>query len=78
MQKFRFAAALLAVCVLPLAAAQPHDAPHAPHWSYAGVEGPAHWGGLSSDYAECSAGKNQSPVDLSRTAATSERSVVFD
>ena len=32
---------------------------------------------MSSDYAECSAGKNQSPVDLSRAAATSERSVVF-
>ena len=78
MQKFRFTAALLSVCALPMAAAQPHNAHHdAPHWSYAGAEGPAHWGGLSSDYAECSAGKNQSPVDLSRAAATSERSVVF-
>ena len=77
MQKFRFTLALLAVCALPMAAAQPHDAPHAPHWSYAGTESPAHWGELSSEYAQCSAGKNQSPVDLSRAVATAERSVAF-
>lgn len=43
------------------APAAAHDA----HWSYEGVEGPVHWGHLAPDYALCSAGRMQSPVDLS-------------
>ncbi len=34
------------------------------HWGYSGHEGPEYWGELSPDYATCSSGKNQSPVDL--------------
>jgi carbonic anhydrase len=34
------------------------------HWSYEGVEGPAHWGDLDPDYAACKAGKEQSPIDI--------------
>lgn len=34
------------------------------HWGYAGAEGPDHWGELSPDYASCSNGLNQSPIDL--------------
>ena len=34
------------------------------HWTYEGEEGPDHWGDLSTDYAACSTGKKQSPVDL--------------
>jgi carbonic anhydrase len=34
------------------------------HWGYSGHEGPEYWGELSPDYAACSSGKNQSPVDL--------------
>ena len=36
----------------------------APHWSYAGSTGPADWGSLSPDYATCSSGTAQSPIDL--------------
>lgn len=35
-----------------------------PHWGYTGAEGPEHWGDLSSEFTICSAGKNQSPIDL--------------
>lgn len=35
-----------------------------PHWSYAGEEGPEHWGDLSDAYALCADGSRQSPVDL--------------
>lgn len=38
--------------------------PHAP-WSYEGVTGPDAWGGIKSDFAWCSAGREQSPIDLS-------------
>lgn len=35
------------------------------HWTYAGEEGPDHWGELSQDFSLCETGTNQSPVDLS-------------
>jgi carbonic anhydrase len=34
------------------------------HWTYGGEEGPAHWGDLSPENRPCSAGVQQSPVDL--------------
>jgi carbonic anhydrase len=34
------------------------------HWGYSGHEGPEHWGKLDPEYALCSDGKNQSPVNL--------------
>lgn len=45
--------------------AAPAAAPEAkPHWTYEGEHGPSHWSDLSADYATCSAGKEQSPIDL--------------
>jgi len=38
---------------------------HAVHWGYEGAGAPENWGKLSSDYAICGTGRNQSPVDLS-------------
>lgn len=38
-----------------------------PHWSYSGNHGPEHWGTLSSEFATCGSGKNQSPIDLTDT-----------
>jgi carbonic anhydrase len=35
------------------------------HWGYAGHEGPENWGNLAPEFALCSSGKNQSPVDIS-------------
>ncbi len=37
---------------------------HKAHWGYSGEEGPENWGQLSHDYIMCSAGKNQSPINL--------------
>jgi len=34
------------------------------HWSYDGKEGPTHWGELSKDYAACSVGQLQSPINI--------------
>jgi carbonic anhydrase len=40
---------------------------HEAHWSYSGDDGPEFWGLLSQDYALCSQGKDQSPVNLPST-----------
>jgi carbonic anhydrase len=40
----------------------------APHWSYAGTDGPAHWGDLAPAFAACKAGRMQSPIDISAAA----------
>jgi carbonic anhydrase len=34
------------------------------HWSYSGDTGPEHWGELSPEYAACSKGVEQSPIDI--------------
>jgi carbonic anhydrase len=52
----------LASMVLALSAgAQAGD--HA-HWGYTGHAGAAHWGEMSSDFAACKLGKEQSPIDI--------------
>jgi carbonic anhydrase len=40
-------------------------------WSYEGPRGPDHWGELDPEYAACSTGKAQSPIDI-RTAETAD------
>jgi carbonic anhydrase len=34
------------------------------HWGYSGHEGPEHWGELDPSFSLCSAGKNQSPINM--------------
>lgn len=36
----------------------------APHWSYEGAHGAAHWAELDKSYAECRLGHAQSPIDI--------------
>ncbi len=35
-----------------------------PHWNYTGSTGPDKWGTLGKDYATCSQGQRQSPIDI--------------
>jgi carbonic anhydrase len=53
--------ALLGFC--PLCAGRGFAAEE-PHWSYQGYSGPEHWGALAKENAACSAGSQQSPVDI--------------
>jgi carbonic anhydrase len=55
------AVVVLAAVSVPPAGAQP-DA----HWSYAGPDGPDHWGELSDAYRTCATGHEQSPIDIWR------------
>jgi carbonic anhydrase len=45
------------------AAPSGHGDGHA-HWSYGGETGPEHWGRLKPEFAKCSAGTRQSPIDI--------------
>ena len=40
------------------------QAKEAAHWGYEGEASPEHWGELSEAFKLCSAGKNQSPIDI--------------
>jgi carbonic anhydrase len=51
-----------AFALLPLAAAA---AP--PHWEYSGETGPAQWGRLRPQWAQCERGQRQSPIDIVAT-----------
>ena len=42
------------------------------HWGYGEDDGPAVWDGLSADYELCASGRQQSPVDLTATAADAQ------
>ncbi|MDG6774145.1 carbonic anhydrase family protein [Thiomicrorhabdus sp. ZW0627] len=42
---------------------------HVVHWGYSGEGRPEKWGDLSSDFATCNTGRNQSPIDLRDKAA---------
>jgi carbonic anhydrase len=61
--KCLIAAALMSVCFAAPALSQ--------HWGYEGHEGPSHWGELNSEWSTCSAGQQQSPVDLSDAVSAS-------
>lgn len=40
-------------------------------WSYDGKDGPENWGKLDSDFATCSSGQNQSPINIENTTHAS-------
>jgi len=49
----------------------------APHWSYSGATGPAHWASEDPAFATCGTGKHQSPIDIEKAAAESLPPIEF-
>ena len=45
-----------------------HNDEHAVHWGYEADNGPDAWGSMNSEWALCTEGREQSPIDL--TGAT--------
>lgn len=48
------------------------------HWTYEGEEGPDHWGELSDDFALCSTGRTQSPINIVTVVGTNVGDIAFD
>jgi carbonic anhydrase len=73
-------ARVLVILAVAGCAAKPQAHPadqHAVHWSYTGSTGPAHWGSLSPEYALCSTGRSQSPIDIATTSPRDLNNIVF-
>jgi carbonic anhydrase len=49
----------------------------APHWGYEGEVGPEHWGELNPDWALCSTGVEQSPVDIPADTVVNPADITF-
>lgn len=47
------------------------------HWTYAGEEGPDHWGELDATYQACKTGRQQSPIDIHQPAAQDLADISF-
>ncbi|MBX3010818.1 MAG: carbonic anhydrase family protein [Caldilineaceae bacterium] len=62
----------------PAHASAPASPAHTIHWSYAGEEGPDHWGELSADYTACADGSAQSPIDLTAATKADLPDIIFD
>jgi carbonic anhydrase len=41
-----------------------HAARHPDHWSYEGAGGPQRWGSMKPEFAKCTSGSRQSPIDI--------------
>jgi len=48
------------------------------HWTYEGEHGPEHWGELSPEFAACSEGREQSPIDIPAAASVNPADIVFN
>jgi len=51
--------------------------PPPPHWSYTGANGVEKWGSLSKEFATCSVGQRQSPIDIRRTVRADLPAIEF-
>ena len=48
----------------PASPAEAAEHAHPQHWDYAGKGGPAAWGQMKPEFAKCSSGTRQSPIDI--------------
>lgn len=62
--KAQSAALAVPIIAVALAFGSPAEAAEPAHWTYSGSQGPAHWAGLSREFAACEAGREQSPIDI--------------
>jgi carbonic anhydrase len=47
-------------------------------WGYVGERGPQHWGALNAEYAACTTGKSQAPIDIRGAVPADLEPIKFD
>jgi len=71
---------LLVATAIPGALGRAQEAtgakPH--HWDYGKENGPEHWGSLEKEFATCSVGHRQSPIDIQQTEKADLPPIRFD
>jgi carbonic anhydrase len=60
------------------AAAGQQAGAHAAHWSYGGEGGPEQWGQMKPEFAACSTGSRQSPIDIRSGVKVDLEPIQFD
>jgi carbonic anhydrase len=69
---------VLGLVVGTMVLAGPVAAQEPVHWTYEGEEGPEHWGELSPDFALCSIGVEQTPIDVPSTTVVNPADIEFN
>jgi carbonic anhydrase len=72
------AALLLSSCTRTETGSDSHGDGRAAHWGYDADNGPDAWGSMSSDWALCANGLEQSPIDLANAVKTRLPAVDLD
>jgi carbonic anhydrase len=75
-QAARVAAAAKAKKAAAVVAAAPKV--YSNHWSYEGENGPANWGRINPEWAKCSTGNRQSPIDIRDGMKVELEQITFD
>lgn len=55
-----------------------HKASHEAHWGYTGEHSPANWGEMKEEFAMCSKGKMQTPINIMATQDIDIKPLGFD
>lgn len=55
-----------------------HGKSHEAHWGYTGKHSPAHWGEMKEEFAMCSKGKMQTPINIVPTQDIDVKALGFD
>lgn len=66
------------VAAAEAAAKAPPPRVYGTHWSYEGESGPANWSKINSDWAKCSTGNRQSPIDIRDGMKVDLEQIAFD
>lgn len=65
---------LLIVLTLLLTLSHSHSHASASlHWGYEAQSGPGQWGDLTPDFSQCKVGKNQTPINITQSYATTHK-----
>lgn len=73
-----FLLGILVACKKPAENAAHSGSARPAHWGYEGKDGPEYWPTLNPAYAACGEGKNQSPINITQSAAGNANSWKFD